>query len=269
MPVQIQEVRSDVKSLNEARRSLASLLRQAKKLEAAINDGNFGIITASVGVRAPQFGTTADPDLLTLATNLATVKGDLTVEGVVKAGSGANQITTAAGLLDGSKLDANINVANPPAWGTGTPKTGRFTTVQSTVSTGTAPFIVASTTEVANLNAALLKGVSWSNPPPIGDSAANTGRFSQVTVTATGTAPFVISSQIEVANLNAALLKGKNWAAPDPLGITTPNSVKCTTFEATGSMKFGSFTSDVGAIIAGYISIQDAAGNTRKLLVAS
>jgi hypothetical protein len=42
--------------------------------------------------------------------------------------------------------------------GATTATTGRFTTVQSTVATGTAPFIVASTTAVTNLNADLLDG---------------------------------------------------------------------------------------------------------------
>jgi hypothetical protein len=42
--------------------------------------------------------------------------------------------------------------------GATTATTGRFTTVQSTVATGTAPFTVASTTLVSNLNADLLDG---------------------------------------------------------------------------------------------------------------
>jgi hypothetical protein len=45
-------------------------------------------------------------------------------------------------------------LASPPAIGGTTASTGRFTTVTSTIPTGTAPFTVASTTQVANLNVA-------------------------------------------------------------------------------------------------------------------
>ena len=51
-----------------------------------------------------------------------------------------NSTTTTSGTIDGTTIGAT------------TPTTGKFTTVQSTVTTGTAPFIVASTTAVANLS---------------------------------------------------------------------------------------------------------------------
>jgi hypothetical protein len=51
-----------------------------------------------------------------------------------------NSTTTTSGTIDGTTIGAT------------TATTGRFTTVQSTVTTGTAPFIVASTTAVANLS---------------------------------------------------------------------------------------------------------------------
>jgi hypothetical protein len=49
-------------------------------------------------------------------------------------------INTTSGAIDGTTIGAT------------TPTTGKFTTVQSTIATGTAPFIVASTTPVANLS---------------------------------------------------------------------------------------------------------------------
>jgi len=50
----------------------------------------------------------------------------------------------------------------------------------STVATGTAPMIVASTTKVANLNVDLLDGADWANPSAIGSTTPNTGVFTGI-----------------------------------------------------------------------------------------
>ena len=49
--------------------------------------------------------------------------------------------------------------------------------VFDTIATGTPPFVVASTTEVANLNANLLEGADWASPGTIGSTTPNTGKF--------------------------------------------------------------------------------------------
>ena len=54
----------------------------------------------------------------------------------------------------------------------------------STISTGTAPFSVTSTTVVPNLNASALLGGTWAVPGTIGSTTPNSGAFS--TLTATG-----------------------------------------------------------------------------------
>lgn len=78
----------------------------------------------------------------------------------------------------------------------------------STVATGTAPFTVASTTKVDNLNADLLKGKDFTNPGAIGGSVPASGAFTTLGISgaltsslATGTAPLVIASQTRVDNL--------------------------------------------------------------------
>jgi len=68
--------------------------------------------------------------------------------------------------------------------GATTASTGRFTTVQSTIATGTAPFTVASTTNVANLNASSLNGATFAAPGAIGSGTASTGAFTTLTVNA-------------------------------------------------------------------------------------
>gem|GEM_PF-3147688 len=62
----------------------------------------------------------------------------------------------------------------------------------SNVSTGTAPFVVASTTNVANLNASSLNGATFSAPGAIGGGTAAAGTFTNLTTTyaiATGLGP--------------------------------------------------------------------------------
>ena len=70
--------------------------------------------------------------------------------------------------------------------GATTPNTGVFTTVQSTITTGTAPLVVASTTNVANLNASSLNGATFAAPGSIGSGTAGSGAFT--TLSATGVA---------------------------------------------------------------------------------
>ena len=65
-----------------------------------------------------------------------------------------------------------------------TPATGAFTTISatgqitSTLATGTAPLVIASTTQVSNLNVSQLVGATWIAPGTIGSTTPNTGAFS-------------------------------------------------------------------------------------------
>jgi hypothetical protein len=77
---------------------------------------------------------------------VTSVSGTGTVSGITLTGT-----VTAAGSLT---LGGTLDLSSPPAIGATSANTGRFTTITSTVATGTAPFTVASTTQVANLNAA-------------------------------------------------------------------------------------------------------------------
>lgn len=82
--------------------------------------------------------------------------------------------------------------------------------LQSTVATGSAPFTVASTTNVANLNASSLNGATFASPGAIGGTtpgsiaATTISASGQISSTlASGTAPFSITSTTPVANLTA------------------------------------------------------------------
>lgn len=52
----------------------------------------------------------------------------------------------------------------------------------STIATGTAPLVVASTTRVANLNVSLLEDANWESPGQIGSVTPNNGAFSSFRV---------------------------------------------------------------------------------------
>lgn len=103
--------------------------------------------------------------------------------------------------------------------------------ITSTLTTGTAPFVIASTTNVANLNASFLNGNTFASPGSIGNGAPSTGAFTTLSATgqitstlSTGTAPLVVASTTNVANLNASSLAGATFAAPGAIGGGTPGA---------------------------------------------
>ena len=156
-------------------------------------------------------------------------------------------------------LGSTVSALNGVSIGATAASTGAFTTlsatgqITSTLASGTAPFIVASNTVVANLNAALLNGTSWAAPGAIGGTTPSTGAFTTLSATgqitstlASGTAPFVVASNTVVANLNAALLNGTSWAAPGAIGGTTPAAITGTIITANTSFS-GALNGSVGA----------------------
>lgn len=113
----------------------------------------------------------------------------------------------------------NSGLLAPGAIGGTTPSTGKFTTIESTIATGTAPLTVASTTNVANLNASSLSGATFASPGAIGSGTASTGAFTTLsassTVSGTGFSNYLLS--------------------PPAIGTTTPGAGKFTTLTATST----------------------------------
>ena len=117
-----------------------------------------------------------------------------------------------------------------------------FNTVTSTVATGTPPLVVASSTNIPNLNASSLNGKTFANPGAIG-TTPSTGAFTTISASgaitstlATGTAPFTIASTTNVANLNASSLSGATFASPGAIGGTVASSGAFTTLSASGAI---------------------------------
>jgi hypothetical protein len=183
----------------------------------------------------------------------------------------------------------SVSWTAPGTIGSVTPNTGAFTTLSvtgqftSTLSTGTAPLVIASTTKVSNLNVDLLDGGDWAAPIAIGTStpAAITG----TTITATScfvviaqkicsgagspegvvTAPIgstyqrsdgssgttLYSKEAGSGNTGWAALAPStiNWGAAGAIGATTPNTAIFTTMYAT-RLQFGMSTPTYGATVS-------------------
>lgn len=106
--------------------------------------------------------------------------------------------------------------------------------IQSTVTTGTAPLVVASTTNVPNLNASSLSGATFSAPGAIGGGTPSTGAFT--TLTSTGGA------------LNGTV------------GAGTPAAGTFTTAAASTSLTVGGGTA-ITKILKGSVTIDPASIN--------
>lgn len=81
---------------------------------------------------------------------------------------------------------AGVPWATPGTIGSGTPNTGAFTTlsatgqITSTQATGSAPFVIASTTKVANLDVDKVDGGDWAAPAAIGSGTPAAATFTSV-----------------------------------------------------------------------------------------
>ena len=152
----------------------------------------------------------------------------------------------------------------PGTIGSATPNTGAFTTlsvtgaVTSTLSTGTAPFTISSTTKVSNLNVDLLDGSDWTSPSAIGTTTPAAGTFTTLSANSmivvgtpmlrsgTGSPEGVVTAPVSSVYLRTdgaagTVIYSKEagtgnagwvavspgtvaWGAPGAIGTTTPNS---------------------------------------------
>lgn len=73
----------------------------------------------------------------------------------------------------------------------------------SSVSTGTAPLVVASTTVVANLNASLLLGSTWAAPAAIGSGTPAAGSFTTLTLSSAAATSVTLAGGMVVGETTA------------------------------------------------------------------
>lgn len=142
---------------------------------------NIGIATAkAIAIGNSTAGTTL---ALTGGTTWSmSTAGTLTTTGNIST-TGTGTITS-AGAFSGPTSTNTINglIINTGAL-SGISTINMSNQLTSTLATGTAPFVVASTTNVANLNASSLNGATFASPGPIGSTTASTGKFTTLTST--------------------------------------------------------------------------------------
>jgi hypothetical protein len=132
----------------------------------------------------------------------------------------------------------------------------------STVATGTAPLVVASTTNVPNLNASSLNGATFAAPGAIGGTTPAAGTFTSVTLpTTTGNqipvvawtwgVPFGIPPSGSFPNLGAShtaiYVVGQNPASAGTLSVSATSGSVTATFSAATLL---GTASDVGRVIS-------------------
>lgn len=167
-----------------------------------ITPGAGSITIAAAGSATPSFAT------ITSGTNTGAAMVLGTGSSLTVSGSGTNNATT----LNGATFAA------PGAIGGTTPGSVAATTISatgqitSTLATGTAPLVVASTTNVANLNASSLSGATFAAPGPIGSGTPGTGAF---TTLSAGSGKFTVDANGNVTKLNNVT---QSWPAANAAG---------------------------------------------------
>lgn len=98
-------------------------------------------------------------------------------------GLGIGQVTTQEFVWNGS----NATAIGPATIGTGPALSAGSLMLSgqliSNLATGTAPFVIASTTKVVNLNVDQVDGCDWAIPCAIGSTTPNTGKFTTLEAT--------------------------------------------------------------------------------------
>jgi hypothetical protein len=190
-----------------------------------------------------QSNATSAPTWVTPNTGTVTsVSGTGTVSGLTLTGT----VTSSGNLTLGGTLD----LSSPPAIGGTTASTGRFTTVTSTIPTGTAPFTVASTTPVANLS--------------IGGNAATVTNGVYTTDTGTVTNTMLAGSIANAKLSNSAITFGSTSQALGSTvsglsGVTVDNAAIGGTTPAAGTFTTLSLTGTTNQVSSVAVSSDPAA----------
>jgi hypothetical protein len=198
--------------------------------------------TASININGTVGATTANTGAFTTlsATGAVTLSPANLAVAISPSGTGTVTISPVGALTINPTAASTINNTSI---GATTASTGRFTTVTSTIATGTAPFTVASTTQVANLNAATAgtaAGLSATLVATSGGTGQSTYAVGDLLV---GGATNTLNKLADVATGNA-LISGGVGVAPSygKIGLTT--HVSGTLPTANGGTNLTSFTTN-------------------------
>lgn len=96
--------------------------------------------------------------------------------------------------------------------------------ITSTVSTGTAPFSISSTTVVPNLNVSLLLGATWAAPGAIGSGTPGSGAFTTLSASSNvgvNASPSAWASSYRAVALNHTGTNAYGWSGGNLCGLVT------------------------------------------------
>lgn len=157
-------------------------------------------------------GAGSSPSTITTGTGVVTALGvNIGSAGAFVVNGGALG-TPSSGTVTNLTGTASININGTV--GATTPTTGAFTTISasgvitSTVATGTAPFTVASTTQVANLNAATAGTATNATNTAITADSTNATNYLTFVSTTTGNLPQLVNSSITCNPSTGAITGG-------------------------------------------------------------
>ncbi len=218
-------------------------------------------LAASTILQDGASGTARQLVFRTAGSNRWAIQADSTAESGANAGSnfvlGARDDT-------GATIDSPIAIARV-AGGAITVVRPITTSQQitSTIATGTAPLVIASTTNVPNLNASSLSGATFAAPGPIGSGTPSSGAFT--TLTNTGLTTHTNTTDASASNTASVVLSGglgvvKSAIVGSQFSVAgNPNANACITINTTtpaaiaGTTEYGMFVdfrSDSSATVA-------------------
>lgn len=188
-------------------------------------------LASTAFVQAAITGGTAGVASFNTRTGAVTLAaGDVTGLGAY---AGAFTTLSASGAVSGAGFSTYF--ASPPAIGGTAPAAGAFTTVSatgqitSTLASGTAPLVVASTTNVANLNASSLGGATFAAPGAIGGGTPDAGSFTTLSASSTVSGSGFTTLLSPYAPLASPTLTGTP-AAPTASVSTNTTQIATTAF---------------------------------------
>lgn len=165
----------------------------------------FQTFSSAIGNGNTTYYTISNPGTTEWEVGIGTVSaGQLARSTILSSSNSGSLVNFSAGTKDvfvtypaeKSVNEDTSGVVNITSLAAGTiSATGAIT---STVSTGTAPLVIASTTKVSNLNVDLLDGSDWAAPPAIGSGTANSAAFT--TISATGDVTLSGTGAIKIQN---------------------------------------------------------------------
>lgn len=166
--------------------------------------GTAGSVIGSVGFRNATSGTaTLNPPVGALGTYsvvLPNAASTLPIYGAQITYTGPTAARTV------TYPDASFTIARTDAANTFTGTQTFSGQIVSSLATGTAPFSIASTTNVANLNASSLNSATFTAPGPIGSGTASTGAFT--TLTSNGATTFTANTASTTSTTGTLVVTG-------------------------------------------------------------